>query len=135
MAPDGDVEAIEDELTQPNGIALSLDERTLFVGHAGGLVRYPLAADGSVTGPRVAIDAITGGVDGLGRDCAGHLYVTTGGAVVVLDPAGEERGRLGAPGATNVAFGGDDGRTLYVTSLGDPPALRAATLDVSGLPD
>lgn len=133
--PGGEAMVIADDLGQPNGIALSLDERTLFVGHAGGLVRYPLAADGSVAGPRVNVPAITGGVDGLGRDCAGDLYVTTGGAVVVLDPSGTELGRLSAPGATNVAFGGADGRTLYVTSLGDPPALRAATLDVTGLPD
>jgi gluconolactonase len=134
-APDGAVTAIEEDLTQPNGVALSLDERTLFVGHAGGLVRYPLNADGSVAGPRVSIDAITAGVDGLGRDCAGNLYVTSDGEVVVLDPAGGVIGTLSAPGATNVAFGGPDGRTLYVTSLGNPPALRSAILDIPGLPD
>lgn len=135
MASDGSVTALEEDLTQPNGIALSLDERTLFVGHAGGLVRYPLNAEGEVSGPRTSIAAITGGVDGLGRDCAGNLYVTNSGAVVVLDPTGDEIGRLTAPGATNVAFGGADGRTLYVTSLGDPPALRTAILDIPGLPD
>ncbi|GAB4114318.1 MAG: SMP-30/gluconolactonase/LRE family protein [Sandaracinaceae bacterium] len=134
-APDGTVESIADDLTQPNGIALSLDERTLFVGHARGLVRYPLDARGAISGPRTTIDSIRGGVDGLGRDCAGDLYVTNEGAIVVLRPDGSELGRLEAPGATNVAFGGPDGRTLYVTSLGDPPMLRQATLDVVGLPD
>ncbi len=135
MATDGSVIAIEEDLTQPNGIALSLDERTLFVGHAGGLVRYPLDEMGEVSGARTSIDAIRSSVDGLGRDCAGNLYVTSDGAVVVLDPAGEELGRLSAPGATNVAFGGPDGRTLYVTSLGNPGALRSAVLDIAGLPD
>jgi gluconolactonase len=134
-APDGTLESIADDLTQPNGVALSLDERTLFVGHAGGLVRYPLDASGAIAGPRTSIDTIRGGVDGLGRDCAGDLYVTNDGAVVVLRPDGTELGRLDAPGATNVAFGGTDGRTLYVTSLGDPPMLRQATLTVAGLPD
>lgn len=132
---DGVLEVIADDLSQPNGIALSLDERTLYLGHAGGLVRYPLDAEGAIAGARTSVAAITRGVDGLGRDCAGDLYVTTNGSVVVLDPDDAELGRLDAPGATNVAFGGPDGRTLYVTSLGDPPRLRTATLDVVGLPD
>ncbi|MFO0714528.1 MAG: SMP-30/gluconolactonase/LRE family protein [Sandaracinus sp.] len=134
-APDGALESIADDLTEPNGIALSLDERTLFVGHAGGLARYPLDARGAIAGPRTSIDAIHAGVDGLGRDCAGDLYVTSEDAVIVLGPDLAELARLDAPGATNVAFGGADGRTLYVTSLGDPPMLRSATLSVVGLPD
>ena len=132
---DGVLEVIAEDLTQPNGIALSLDERTLYLGHSGGLVRYPLDEDGAIAGTRTSIAAITRGVDGLGRDCAGDLYVTTNGSVVVLRADGTELGRLDAPGATNVAFGGLDGRTLYVTSLGDPPRLRTATLDVVGFPD
>ncbi len=133
--PDGTIDVIADDLRQPNGVALSLDERTLFVGHASGLVAYPIDESGAVAGPRTSLDAIRGGVDGLGRDCAGDLYVTSGGAVIVLRPDGTQLGRLAAAGATNVAFGGPDRRTLYVTSLGDPPMLRSATLSVVGLPD
>lgn len=132
---DGVLEVIADDLSQPNGIALSLDERTLYLGHSGGLVRYPLDESGAIVGARTSVAAITRGVDGLGRDCAGDLYVTTNGTVVVLRADDTELGRLDAPGATNVAFGGTDGRTLYVTSLGDPPRLRSATLPVIGLPD
>lgn len=135
LAPGGTLEVIAADLSQPNGIALSLDERTLFVGHGGGLVRYPLDAAGAVSGPRAPFGSLSGGVDGLGRDCAGDLYVTNRDAVVVLDPSGAELGRLPAVGATNVAFGGADGRTLYVTALGDPPALYMARLEVAGLPD
>jgi len=133
--PDGTIDVIADDLTQPNGVALSLDERTLFVGHASGLVAFPIDESGEIAGPRTRIEAIRGGVDGLGRDCAGDLYVTSGGAVIVLLPDGTQLGRLAAAGATNVAFGGPDRRTLYVTSLGDPPMLRSATLSVVGLPD
>ncbi len=132
---DGVLDVIADDLTQPNGIALSLDERTLYVGHAGGLVRYPLDEDGAIAGVRTSVAAITSGVDGLGRDCAGDLYVTSNGEVVILLPDASVHGRLRAAGATNVAFGGSDRRTLYVTSLGDPPTLRSANLDVVGLPD
>lgn len=135
FAPGGAVEVIADDLDQPNGIALSLDERSLFVGHTRGLRRYPLDASGAIAGAPSAYGGISGGVDGLGRDCAGDLWVTNQNAVVVLDASGEELGRLSAVGATNVAFGGADGRTLYVTAGGDPPALYTARLDVAGLPD
>lgn len=135
VLPNRSVEVLDASLSQPNGIALSLDERTLWVGSSTGLFRYPLAPDGSVSGGRVQVPAVTGGVDGLGRDCAGDLYVTGGDRVLVLDRSERVLGTLSAPGATNVAFGGPDRRTLYVTSLGNPPALWSARLDVPGLPD
>jgi gluconolactonase len=129
------VEIIDAALDQPNGIALSLDERTLWVGSETGLFRFALAPDGSVSGSRTPVPAISGGVDGLGRDCAGDLYVTGDDRVVVLDPSERVIGVLTVPGATNVAFGGSDRRTLYVTALGNPPVLWSAKLDVPGLPD
>lgn len=135
LATDGALSVITEDLGEPNGIALSLDERWLFVGHTGGLSRFPLDADGAPAGPAESFGDLRGNVDGLGRDCAGDLYVTNSNAVVVLDPSGNELGRLPARDATNVAFGGADGRTLFVTALGDPPALYRATLSVAGLPD
>ncbi|MBZ0116056.1 MAG: SMP-30/gluconolactonase/LRE family protein [Sandaracinaceae bacterium] len=132
--PAGAIEVIDGITDQPNGITLSLDELTLYVGSASGLRRYALDAEGRVTSGPTAVAAISGGVDGLGRDCAGNLYVTNSGRVVILDRDERRVGSLSAPGATNVAFGGSDRRTLYVTSLGDPPALRSAALNVPGLP-
>jgi gluconolactonase len=135
VLPDRTVEIIDATLSQPNGIALSLDERTLWVGGEGGLFRFPLAPDGSVSGPRATVTAISGAVDGLGRDCAGDLYVAGSDRVVVLDPNERVLGTLKVTGSTNVAFGGADRRTLYVTAQGNPPALWSAKLDVPGLPD
>lgn len=135
VSPDRSVEIIDATLDQPNGIALSLDERTLWVGSKTGLFRFALAPDGSVSGSRTPVPAISGGVDGLGRDCAGDLYVASNDRVLVLDPSERVIGELTVPGATNVAFGGADRRTLYVTALGNPPALWSAKLDVPGLPD
>lgn len=129
------VEVVDATLVEPNGLALSLDERTLWVGSATGLFRFPLAVDGSISGPRAPVAAIDGAVDGLGRDCAGDLYVAGGDRVVVLDRSERVIGVIAAPGATNIAFGGADRRTLYVTGLGNPPRLWSARLDVPGLPD
>ncbi|MEL7369922.1 MAG: SMP-30/gluconolactonase/LRE family protein, partial [Myxococcota bacterium] len=144
VAPDGTVSAIEDGSAfsegpgGPNGIQLSLDESKLYVsGNAPKLLRFSIAADGSAT-PDGEIDltadaiGISGGLDGMTMDCAGHLYVTHGASVTVLDVSmPEDVKRIGAISvsgqATNVAFGRT---TLYITSLNDP---EIHTIDV-GLP-
>ena len=54
---------------------------------------------------------------------------------MVLDRELRRVGALSAPGATNVAFGGEDRRTLFVTTLGDARGLYSARLNVPGLPD
>jgi len=132
---EGNVTPIPGAPEKPNGVALSLDERTLFVTGTNGMRRYALAEDGSISGRAENVAAVSGGLDGLGRDCAGNLYVTGGNRVVVLDRTLTRVGSLSAPGATNAAFGGPDRRTLYVTALGDSRGVYAARLNVPGLPD
>lgn len=134
VPPGGAPAPIPGTPSRPNGIALSIDERTLFVTGTDGLRRYDLAGDGSIAAGPFEVTAITGGLDGLGMDCAGNLYVTGGDRVRVLDRELELVGELSAPGATNVAFGGADRRTVYVTTLGGSAGLYAATLNVPGLP-
>jgi gluconolactonase len=134
VAPGGAPEPIPGTPSRPNGIALSLDERTLFVTGTDGLRRYELSADGSIAAGPFDVPAVSGGLDGLGLDCAGNLYVTGGDRVRVLDRELRFVGELPAPGATNVAFGGDDRRTLYVTTLGSQAGLLSARLGVPGLP-
>lgn len=134
VTPDGTVDVIPDPPSRPNGVLLTRDERTLFVTGTDGMRRYELDAEGAIAAGPMNVDAVSGGLDGLGLDCAGNLYVTGGGVVTVLDPAFAPIGTLAAPGATNVAFGGEDRRTLYVTSLGDDAGLRSARLNVPGYP-
>lgn len=120
---------------KPNGVVLRRDEAAVFVGGTSGLFQLPVAADGSVgVGARVA--AVNGGVDGMTKDCAGNLYVTNGQGIVVLDETGSMIGAIpvGAQ-VTNVAFGGDDRKTLYITSLGSDPKLYSLTLNVPGYPN
>ena len=115
----GVVSLIDDTIRQPNGIELSPDGRTLYVGGngSGKVFRYPVNADGS-TGPRSDF-APLGGTDGGTVDCAGNVYQTTfgDGKVHVFSPAGQSLGTISAGrNATNVAFGGPDRTTLYITS-------------------
>lgn len=134
---------VEGQPQNPNGITLSLDEATLFIGGVNGLYRYSVNSDGSVgsTGALVETSHLSSssGIDGLGRDCAGHIYITvhSENLVVVLSKEGDEVGALEVPGATgvtNVAFGGLGRKTLFVTSLGAEPKLHQATLNVTGFP-
>ncbi len=79
------------------------------------------------------------GIDGLGRDCAGNIYVTAHSdkTVVVLDPQDRELGKIVVPsegGVTNVAFGGAARKTLFITSLGATPQIHSVELNVTGLP-
>jgi gluconolactonase len=127
----------------PNGITLSPDDSTLFIGGQNGVWRYSLNQDGSVQTPGTQLTTMNlmanSGVDGLGRDCAGNIYVTVheDRRVVVLSPTGQEIGALDVPSSgkvTNVAFGGAAGTTLFVTSLGETPQIHQATLNVPGYP-
>jgi gluconolactonase len=116
---DGVISLIDDTIRQPNGIELSPDGKTLYVGGnaSGKIYQYPVNADGS-TGPRSDFASL-GGTDGGTVDCAGNVYQTTygDGKVHVFSPAGQPLGTISAGrAATNVAFGGPDRTTLYITS-------------------
>ena len=143
---------------KPNGIILSLDQQQIIVGGLRGLWAFDLNA-GEVSNPQKLLDSP---IDGLGKDCSGNIYITTtrelpartdGQVVVVLDKSYQEVGALNVEGihiVTNVAFGGDQGKTLFVTGLtapmdgdklrlcGDAPCLAAgiytAKLNVQGFP-
>jgi gluconolactonase len=131
----GPVTLVDGTLSKPNGIALSLDERTLYVGALDGVVRrYQVAADGS-TGAGAEFARVPG-PDGMTVDCAGNLYVTGGGRVHVFDAQGSSLGTIdGVESATNVAFGGPERRTLYITAGPSGSArLYAIELGVPGLP-
>jgi gluconolactonase len=111
----------------PNGITVSPDERALYVtAGARRTMRYDIAADGGVTNGRMFVEH---GSDGMKVDERGNLYTTSGGTpgvVQITSPAGVPLGRLHLPQptteprsrvcATNVAFGDEDNRALYITA-------------------
>jgi gluconolactonase len=118
---------------QPNGIALSPDGRFLYVTGGFGLRRHELAADGSVSS--ASVDLNSSGGDGMGVDCAGNLYLTTGSGVLVVSAEGKTVGNIAVPSSgfiTNVAFGGDDRQTLFVTTR---YAVHQLHVNVPGFPN
>jgi gluconolactonase len=123
--------------SRPNGIELSLDENTLYVGDVGNksITKYPVAADGSVTTASVATfvaQTKSDTVDGMCVDCAGNVYASTSNGVEVYSSAGSYIGTVPTGEASNCTFGGADRKTMYVTSRS---VLKYVTLNVPGLPD
>ncbi len=118
VTPAGAVSLVDGSRGNPNGVALSPDQTTLYVGEEDGTIsRYPVSSDGS-TGDRQTLANVPG-ADGMGVDCAGNLYVAAhnAGAVHVLSPSGTLLGTIDvAPSVTNLAFGGSDRTTLYITA-------------------
>ncbi|PZU62146.1 MAG: gluconolactonase [Brevundimonas sp.] len=137
LDPDSAVSLLTDALSFPNGIALSPDERTLYVavsdpGHAV-LMAYDLTDEGPLARGRVLRDftplvgpEAPGLPDGMAVDSAGRLFCTGPGGVHILTPAGESLGVIDTGGAAaNCAFG-EDGRSLFITA--GSRLLRVRTL-------
>jgi gluconolactonase len=123
---DGIVSLETDELEGPNGLAFSPDERFLYVGNWDPerkvVMRYEVAKDGALRDGTVFYD-MTGApgedaIDGIKVDEAGNLYVCGPGGIWVLSATGTQLGLLKLPeDPHNLAWGDEDGRTLYVTAL------------------
>jgi gluconolactonase len=123
-------------LQSPNGMMLSRDENSLYVGSTSGLFKYMLANDGTV-GAGAPVAAVTQAVDGTTKDCAGNSYIVLSNAMgfVVLDKTDAMVGMINVGvQVTNLAFGGSDRQTLYITSLGSTPMLYEMKLNVPGYP-
>ena len=140
--PDGAIARIltEPEVERPNGLVVSPDDATLYVietaqqeGGARMIRAFDLAADGTASNMRVFHDFYPGrSGDGMTVDSEGNLYVAAGlnrlrgtsetldtvAGVHVFSPDGEllEHIPIHEDTITNVAFGGDDLRTLYITA-------------------
>ena len=111
------------DCTYPNGLAFSPDEKLLYVNDSRlALIRvFDVRADGSV-GPGRLFHKMTGtesGVaDGMKIDVEGNVYCTGPGGVHIIAADGRLLGRLKIPGhSTNMAWGDDDWRSLYVTTF------------------
>jgi gluconolactonase len=122
------------DMNRPNGVALSPDEKTLYVDDSeDGLVRkFPVGSDGALGPPTTFVPSTGGGGDGMAVDDAGNLYVTANSGVTVYKPSGMAWGTIPVPEVpTNCTFGGSDRKTLYITAR---TSLYRVTLNVPGLP-
>lgn len=113
------------DLTRPNGIAFSPDEKYLYIAVSDPRhkvwMRYDVNPDGSVANGRVFYDCTSetapGGPDGIKVDTKGNLYGAGPGGVWIFSPDGRHLGTIPVPELmANLAWGGKDWKTLYVTA-------------------
>jgi len=127
MVRDGVVGLVTDELSGPNGLGFSPDERHLYVGNWDPerkvIMRYEINAAGDPVGSGEVFFDMTDApgadaIDGIKVDREGNLYVCGPGGIWVLSPEGEKLGLIELPeDPHNLAWGDADGRTLYITAL------------------
>lgn len=128
------------DLTLPNGLALSPDGKILYVNNSGPdmrVLRYDVQPDGSVTNERVLArftKADGPGVpDGMKLDSHGNIWTTAAGGIRIITPEGKILAQFKLPEiAANLAWGGPDGRTLYITAR--KSIYRVQTLVQGNLP-
>jgi len=122
ISPEGKLTLLAQDFDRPNGIALSPDEKTLYVDDSARLhVRaFAVAPDGSISHGRILAElksARQGVPDGMKVDRKGNLYVTGPGGVWVFDKRGKHLGTiLMSELPANCGWGDADYRTLYLTA-------------------
>ena len=141
VSPDlGTMSLIVDDMVRPNGLALSPDEGILYVADSRRrhVRAYDMLPNGTIAKETSRLFADLGGPepgvpDGIKVDTAGNLYSGGGGGLYVLDPKGRKLGRIvhGQPATTNIAFGGDDWKTLYFTTRS---TLFSVNVKIAGVP-
>ncbi len=132
LSAKGQLTRVTQDITRPNGVALSPDEKTLYVANTQGeaIIAFDLDANGDAKNPRDFAKLTlppaqggrpaTSGADGIAVDEKGRLYVATTVGVQVVSPKGELLGVIAMPKAPqNLAFGGGPKRNvLYVVGRG-----------------
>jgi gluconolactonase len=120
-------ELVISDLTRPNGVALSPDEKTLYVAQsdpdAAYILSYPIGSDGNLGDAKILFDAtpmvklgLSGLPDGLKVDKKGNIFSTGPGGILVLTSKGELLGRIETGEATANLNWGEDGSVLYITA-------------------
>jgi sugar lactone lactonase YvrE len=120
-----------------NGIEVSPDEKTLYVNESvqRKIWAYDLSDSGTISNKRLLIEFPDFGFDGMRCDIQGNLYVTRygKGTVAKVSPEGKILREINLIGknCSNIAFGGKDGRTAYVT-LQDTKNMESFRIDDAG---
>ena len=126
----GKTTALVRDFVQPNGLAFSPDEKILYIADSGAprhIRRFDVAADGSLSGGQVFCKIDVGGPDGIRVDQAGRVWSSAGDGVQIFSPAGKLIGKILVPESpANLCFGGDDGKTLFITARKTLSAIKVA---------
>ena len=134
---DGKVTLLEADMGTTNGIEVSPDEKVLYVNESAqrNVWAYDLSPDGEISNKRLLIQFPDFNMDGMRCDVEGNLYITRHGkgTVAKLSPAGELLLEVQLTGklCSNIAFGGPDGCTCYVT-MADRGNVEVFRADLPG---
>ena len=138
-AKDGKITLVSKDLTGPNGVAFSPDEKFFYVDnwddHRKIIMRYEVNADGTLKNGKVFFDMTSAGtedaLDGMKVDKAGNLYVSGPGGLWILSPEGKHLGTIIPPKHPhNFAWGDNDGKTLYICARSGLYRMR---LNIEGI--
>lgn len=119
--PDGSTTLLEENMGTTNGVEVSPGEDTLYVNESvqRKVWVYDLSPEGTISNKRLFLQFEDFGMDGMRCDADGNLYITRHGkgTVAQVAPTGEVVREIQLTGKlpSNIAFGGHDGRTAYVT--------------------
>ena len=133
----GKISLLEDNMGTTNGIEVSPDEKTLYVNESvqRKVWAYDLSDSGTISNKRLLIEFPDFGMDGMRCDVDGNLYITRPGkgTIAKVSPAGKLLLEIKLKGTkpSNIAFGGADGRTAYVT-LQDRGNIESFRVEIPG---
>jgi gluconolactonase len=141
ISPDrGTLTLMVDDFLTPNGIAFSPDESVLYINDSRRrhIRAFALQPNGTLARQTDRVFADLGGAesgvpDGMKVDTAGNVYCGGAGGLYILDPNGKKLGRIvhGFQNTSNVAFGGDDWKTVYFCTR---TSLGAFKVKIAGVP-
>lgn len=138
MLKDGKVTRVAPEIETPNGLALSPDEKYLYLNNGGlkKIRRYEVQADDTPVNPAVFIDMSAdktkGIADGMKVDSKGNIYTSGPGGIWIHSPEGKLLGKILSPEpVANLTFGDPDYKTLYIAARSSIYKIRVNT---AGLP-
>jgi gluconolactonase len=120
----GKLQLVVKDMTRPNGIAFSPDQKTLYISNSDPArkiwMMYDVAPDGTVRNGRLMADATaskdSGNPDGMKLDIQGNIYGAGPGGLWIFSGAGKHLGTIRTPEVVSNCAWGDDGKTLYITA-------------------
>ena len=141
VTPDlGTMSLLTDSFVAPNGLAFSPDEKLLYINDSrrNHIRAFEMLPNGMLARhtDRLFVDlrgAEPGNADGMKVDVEGNVYCGGSGGLWVMDSKGKKLGRVvhGLPATTNVGFGGDDWKTLFITARSH---VFAINVNIPGIP-
>jgi gluconolactonase len=138
----GKLHLLTNEIVRANGIAFAPGEKYLYINSSFGMriFRYDVQPDDGITNPQVFIDmnadhqhpySSAGFPDGMKTDVKGNVYCTGPGGIWIISAEGKHLGTiLNLNRPANLAFGGPDGKTLFISSR---PGLYRIRLKITGI--